>query len=63
MLGLGSIQIISTSILGDYIGKITEEVKNRPKFIRSKILYNGDIYDSDSKMRDFMKEVRKYQAH
>jgi dolichol-phosphate mannosyltransferase len=62
MLGLGSIQIISTSILGDYIGKITEEVKNRPKYIRNKILYNGNVYDSDSKMRDFLKEVRKSQS-
>jgi len=45
ILGIGSIQLISISILGDYIGKITEEVKSRPKFIRSRILYNGKVYD------------------
>jgi nucleoside-diphosphate-sugar epimerase/glycosyltransferase involved in cell wall biosynthesis len=62
MLGLGSVQLISTSILGDYVGKITEEVKNRPKFIRNKILHNGIVYDSDGKIRDFVDKIKKSQT-
>jgi polyisoprenyl-phosphate glycosyltransferase len=50
VLGLGSIQLISTSILGDYVSKIIEEVKNRPRFIRNKILYNGEIHISDDQV-------------
>ncbi|MEI6696618.1 MAG: NAD-dependent epimerase/dehydratase family protein [Bacteroidota bacterium] len=46
VLGLGGIQLISLSILGDYIGKIIEEVKNRPKFIRTKIFFNGEEYSN-----------------
>ncbi len=51
VLGLGGIQLISVSILGDYIGKIIEEVKNRPKFIRTKIFYNGTEYSNPDEIK------------
>ncbi len=57
MLGLGGIQLISISVIGDYIGKVIEEVKNRPKFIRNKILYNGKSYNDDSKIVDLLKKI------
>ena len=44
MLGINSILLISLSVIGDYIGKITEEVKNRPKYIRNKLIINGKEY-------------------
>lgn len=50
ILGIGSIQLISVSILGDYIGKIVEEVKNRPKFIRDKIIFNGAVYENEGEI-------------
>ncbi|MBP7652114.1 NAD-dependent epimerase/dehydratase family protein [Candidatus Dependentiae bacterium] len=59
MLGLGSFQLISLSILGDYIGKITEEIKNRPKFIRSKILYNGKIFDKEAEISKIITDLQK----
>lgn len=38
ILFLGSIQLLGISILGEYIGKIFEEVKQRPKFIVKSII-------------------------
>ncbi len=49
VVSIGSIQLVSISVLGDYIGKITEEVKNRPRFIRTKVMRNGRVDDIYSK--------------
>jgi len=59
MLGLGGIQLISISVLGDYMGKVVDEVKNRPKFIRSKIFYNGKSYSEEKKILDLLKKINK----
>jgi nucleoside-diphosphate-sugar epimerase/glycosyltransferase involved in cell wall biosynthesis len=59
VLGLGSIQIITISILGDYIGKITEEVKNRPKFIRDKVIYNGREYDNEDRIISIVDKIKQ----
>jgi len=40
VLFLGSIQLLGISVLGEYIGKIFEEVKQRPKFIVKSIFRN-----------------------
>jgi len=58
VLGIGSIQLMSISILGDYIGKITEEVKNRPRFIRNKIFYNNKIYTSNDEVSKIINEIK-----
>jgi dolichol-phosphate mannosyltransferase len=58
VLGIGSIQLISISILGDYIGKITEEVKNRPRFIRNKIFYNNKTYTNNDEVLKIINEIK-----
>jgi dolichol-phosphate mannosyltransferase len=38
ILFFSSIQLLSLSIIGEYLGRIFEEVKNRPKFIVKDII-------------------------
>jgi dolichol-phosphate mannosyltransferase len=38
VLFLGSIQLLGISILGEYIAKIFEEVKQRPRYIRKNVI-------------------------
>lgn len=41
VLFIGAIQLLGISILGEYIGKIFEEVKQRPKYIVKNIIKNS----------------------
>jgi len=60
-LVLGGTQLISLSILGDYIGKILDEVKNRPRFIRSKVFTGGETYQSDQEIQTFVADTQKWK--
>ena len=43
--GFGSLMLLAISLIGEYIARIFEEVKQRPRFIRRSILRNGKIKD------------------
>ncbi len=43
ILFFGSINLFALGLVGEYIGKIFEEVKQRPPFIRRSIIRDGDV--------------------
>jgi len=59
VLGLGGIQLISLSILGDYISKITEEVKNRPRSVRARIVSGSDVFADAVQMNAFIRRQNR----
>ena len=59
VLGLGGIQLLSLSILGDYLGKVLEETKGRPRYIRARIFKGQGVFSGEGDMRDFMTEVKQ----
>lgn len=59
VLGLGGMQLFSLSILGDYLGKVLEETKGRPRYIRARVFKGQSIITRESEMSDFIGEVRQ----
>jgi dolichol-phosphate mannosyltransferase len=55
VLFFGGLQLLASSILGEYIGKILEESKQRPKFIRRSIRANGRQLVAAEELEAFIK--------
>lgn len=55
VLFMGGVQLISVGILGEYIGRIYEEVRNRPMFIVDKAL-NVDVRTRDGRQPTVFKQ-------
>lgn len=53
VLFFGGINLLGLSILGEYLGKVLEESKGRPKYIRKSIRYKGRRYDNPSDLDSF----------
>jgi polyisoprenyl-phosphate glycosyltransferase len=56
ILFLGGLQLFAMSLLGEYISKIFEETKSRPKFIRNAIIHAGREYSKRSDMDEFLRK-------
>jgi dolichol-phosphate mannosyltransferase len=59
VLGLSGVQLLSLSILGDYLGKVLEEAKARPRFIRSKVFRGREIIASESEIKLLIHDCRE----
>jgi polyisoprenyl-phosphate glycosyltransferase len=59
ILCLSGVQLLSLSILGDYVGKVLEEAKGRPRFIRSKIIRGADTVSSETEIELLIEDCRE----
>jgi dolichol-phosphate mannosyltransferase len=57
VLGLSAIQLFATSILGDYLGKVLEEVKSRPRFVKARIIRLGEKLETANQIQSFIDSV------
>ncbi len=54
VLFFGGVQLLSMSILGEYMIKVLEETKGRPKFIRESVIIKGKKIDSFSELNNLI---------
>lgn len=58
ILFFGGLNILGISFLGEYIAKIFEETKGRPKFIRKSVIHRSKKLDSADKIDNLVKSIR-----
>ncbi len=55
----GSLNLLAVATIGQYLIKIFEETKRRPKFIRRAIRHHGATYDGSRAIDDFLQRRRQ----
>jgi nucleoside-diphosphate-sugar epimerase/glycosyltransferase involved in cell wall biosynthesis len=58
ILFLGGIQLFSISIIGEYIVKIIDETKKRPRYIRKSIIADSRKFEDARNIEDFINKRR-----
>ena len=56
LLFFGGTNLLGISIVGEYVGKILEETKGRPKFIRRKLIVAGREYSNRNEILEIINE-------
>lgn len=55
ILFFGGVQLFGISILGEYLAKVLEEAKSRPKFIRDSVILKGKKIERNSELNRLIK--------
>jgi len=55
ILFFGGINILAISIIGEYLSKVVDETKSRPKFIRDKVIIKGREIEKNSELNNLIK--------
>ncbi len=58
ILFFGGIQLLAISVLGEYLSKVFEETKGRPKFIRKSIIYRGKKLDTPAEIKNLLNSIK-----
>jgi len=60
ILFFGAVQILAISVIGEYLMRIFEETKRRPKFIRKSIWCEGRRYQTAPEMKEFLRRKKQW---
>lgn len=55
ILFFGGVQLLAMSIIGEYLAKVLEESKDRPKFIRDSVILKGKKIEKNSELNRLLK--------
>ena len=59
VLFFGGLNLLAIAILGEYLIKVVEETKRRPKFIRKAVHQGGRHFNSAAEIETFLREPRR----
>lgn len=55
VLFFGGVQLLAISLIGEYLSKVVDETKSRPKFIRDKVIIRGRSIETNSELKNLLK--------
>ncbi len=55
ILFFGGVQLLAISMIGEYLSKVVDETKSRPKFIRDKVIIKGRSIETNSELKNLLK--------
>ena len=55
VLFFGGVQLLAISLIGEYLSKVVDETKSRPKFIRDKVIIKGRTIDTNTELKNLLK--------
>jgi len=58
VLFFGGVNLLAIAIIGEYLIKVVEETKRRPKFIRNAVQHGGRRLDSPAQIEAYLRERR-----
>jgi polyisoprenyl-phosphate glycosyltransferase len=56
VLFFGGVQLLAISLLGEYLSKVVDETKSRPKFIRDKVIMKGRTIETNRELENLLKQ-------
>jgi polyisoprenyl-phosphate glycosyltransferase len=62
ILFFGSLNLLAIALVGEYVVKILEETKRRPKFIRKAVRHGGKQFNTAAEIESFLQERQTLDA-
>jgi len=58
----GSLNLLAVTVVGEYLIKVVEETKRRPKFIRKSIRHGREHFDTAKGIHDFVHRRSRHES-